>query len=257
MSGEQPAVGNPGAGPMLRILGPVEVEGLDVSLTSQQLALVTYLVCVGPADRDRLIDALWDGRVVSPGRFANLVSETRRRLGSRHLPPARAGRYRVVAVETDLDRLLDLAGHRSSARPAASGGPEAEAVVLDAALALVRGPVLVAPDHRSWRWLDSHPEVVGRAEAAVADLSLRLAERLIVVGRFDRAQEVCEDGLARCPLDRELTLALASLHRQRGRPVAAHRLVERWRHQVRRLTGGDPLIDQASRGTAVTTTLPR
>ncbi len=231
---------------MVRVLGPVEVTGLGAPLTSQQRALIAHLAGVGPAGRDALVEALWDGRPVSAGRFANLISATRQRLGAHHLPPASGGRYRLVDVVTDVDVLAEVADR-----------PHPGEAALEAALGLVRGPVWSVPDDRWWRWLDSHPEVSARAEAVVGRLACRLVAELAAARRDDRAREVCERALAHCPLDRDLTLALEAVHRRQGRPVAAHRLVERWRRRVGELTGEVPALDQASRGTAVTTTLPR
>ncbi|MEL6981155.1 MAG: tetratricopeptide repeat protein [Actinomycetota bacterium] len=251
---------------------------MERPLTPQQLSLVTYLACVGPARRETLIEALWGGQPISDARFANLVSDVRRAIGRHHLPAVEANHYRLVDVTTDLDLLRAAApGHLA---------PEGELESMMSAMTLVRGPVFAAPTDRSWWWLDGHPEVVAQAEATVGQLTHRLVTALWRQGQLDQARAVCQRALACCPLDRELVLAMEGLHRAQGRPLAASRLITSWRIQVERLTGEDPLsaappvasapaatavasgplgtvtaqlgpIDQASIGTAVTTTLPR
>lgn len=251
------------------------MTGLEQALTQQQLSLVTFLACVGPARRASLIEALWGGQPISDARFANLISELRRAIGRDRLPVMAAGHYRLVGVATDLDLLQarcqggpsdgDRIGDAWAA-PDASELPEvqprsteAELAALESAMGLVAGPVFGTPPDRSWWWLDGRPEVVASAEAAVAQIATRLVTILWEQGRLDRAREVCQHALSCCPLDRELVLALERLHRAQGRPAAANRLIASWRVQVHRLTGEDPRppLDQASIGTAVTTTLPR
>lgn len=224
--------------PTLRLLGPIEVVGARSQLTSQQLSLVTYLSCVGPAPREILIEALWDGRPVSDGRFANLVSCVRGRLGAAHLPGARAGRYRLVGLSTDLDRLVALAGLGGGsgglgdqADPWGSERREAIGFALDG----LDGPVLGRPSERWWTWLDRHPEVVAGAEAIVARVADRLVGELVERGALVRAEEVCRRALTCSPLDRNLVLALERLHRIQGRAGTAHRLIERWRVGLERL----------------------
>lgn len=225
---------------VLRVLGPVRLTGSELPLTSQQLAVVAYLACVGPARRESLIEAIWDGQRISDGRVANLVSDVRRVLGRRHFPEMVDHRYRVVDLATDLD-LLDSVAGRGPNRNACSLG-RSELAALEAAVGLVSGPVFATPPDRSWRWLDAHPEVVANAEASVGQVAHRLVTALAARGDLDRAREVCQRALGWCPLDRDLVLALEGLHRAQGRPAAAHRLVTRWRVQVERLTGEDPMV---------------
>ncbi len=256
---------------VLRVLGPVDVTGVTQALSSQQLAMLAYLACVGPARRETLIDAVWGGQPISAARFANLLSQIRSVIGREHLPATATGRYRLIGVPTDLDLLSAAVQRSGSARGAVSTGraeprvevgvevsaetraevstaeartevaAEDELAGLEAAFGLVRGPVFDVSGERSWWWLDGHPEVVAHAEAAVGQVAIRLVTVLRDRGELDRARHVCDRALACSPLDRDLILALEGLHRAQGRPAAAHRLVERWRLQVERLTGEDPM----------------
>jgi DNA-binding SARP family transcriptional activator len=221
------------AQPLVRILGPIDVSPLGGRLTSQQRSLVAYLACIGPVDRERLVDALWDGRPVSTGRLLNLVSDVRRALGRDHLPDAVDGRYRLVGIETDLDdlqRAFDALSRRPGAGP---GGPEVED--LAGALARARGPVLTGPAGRYWSWLDRHPELTAGAEALVAEAACRLAALRRAGGDLDGARWACERGLAASPLDQSLVVALEAVYLDQGRVGAARRLVATWRSRLRRL----------------------
>ncbi len=230
---------------VLRVLGPVGVTGVTHSLSSQQLALITYLACVGPARRETLVDAVWGGRPISAARFANLLSQVRAGIGREHLPVSATNHYRLVGLPTDLDLLSALAADAQRGLSGCSHHPErsseAEIAALEAALGLVRGPVFDVAGERSWWWLDGHPEVVAQAEAAVGQVANRLVALLWRRGDLDRARDVCGRALSWSPLDRDLIMALEGLHRAQGRPGAAHRLIERWRVQVERLTGEDPM----------------
>ncbi len=227
------------------------MTGVTSPLSSQQLAVITYLACVGPARRETLIDAVWGGRPISAARFANLLSQIRSAIGREHLPVSVTNHYRLVGLPTDLDLLSALADDPHRGHPGSGGHPasdghlewssEAEMAALEAAIGLVRGPVFDVAGERSWWWLDGHPEVVAQAEAAVGQVASRLVALLWQRGDLDRARDVCGRALSWSPLDRDLIMALEGLHRAQGRPGAAHRLVERWRVQVERLTGEDPM----------------
>jgi DNA-binding SARP family transcriptional activator len=235
------------SGPVVLVLGPIEIVGAPRPLTSQQRSLVAYLACVGPGGRERIIDALWDGRPVSGRRFANLLSEVRAALGREHLPDAVGGRYRLVGIETDLDRFERLVApsgrmHRERA-PAPRGEVEvetAEVQALEAALALVRGTALGAPGGRHWAWLDQHPELTARTEAAVAEVACRLAALHRAGGDLERARRACERGLACSPLDRSLVTTLETVYLDQGRPGVARRLARSWEARTARIDGVPP-----------------
>ncbi len=219
---------------VVRVLGPVRVPGLTRRPTSQQLALITRLAAVGPADRGRLIDDLWDGRPVSAGRFANVVAEVRSVLGPGRLPEARLGRYALHGVTTDLE-LLTAAAARSGS---ASAEPvELRATRLASVLDLVSGPVLAAPGDRWWRWLDAHPELVARAEVAVGTAAVELVGHLVAAGRLRRAQAVCERALTACRDDDGLLEAMDDVLRRQRRPGAADEVRRRRRRRLARFDG--------------------
>lgn len=219
--------------PMVCILGPVRIDGMDVELTSQQLSLVVFLSCVGPVGRTTLIDALWDGREVSPSRFGNLLAEVRAKIGRCHLPEAKGGLYALTGMDLDLEQLagaVEELGEDNGAdlRP------------LGEAFGLVRGIPLAAPADRHWSWIGQHEHLVARAEVLVGSACRELVVRRRNRGDFEAAVQACEQGLAASPLDESLTIELVGLYVTMGRTGAARRLVCRWEDGVRRLGCGPP-----------------
>lgn len=218
------------AGPMIRLLGRVDLVGADWPLTSQQLSLLAFLACRGTADRASIVDALWDGQAMSPSRFPNLLSEVRARIGRRHLPQAIGGRYRLVGIGTDLALF-------EAATSAVGDDGDRE---LAAALELVRGPPLTGPGGRYWSWVEDRTDLSTEIEALIVDAAHGLALRSRSQGDLDGATRACRQGLAACPLDENLIALLARLHLEAGRVGSAHRLVEGWESRIRRLDCGEP-----------------
>ena len=219
---------------MVRVLGPVQVAGLDVELTSQQLSLLCYLACNGATNRATLIDALWDGQVISQSRFPNLLAELRARIGRHHFPEARDGRYQLAGVTTDLDQFergVQLANRQD---------PAAAAATLGAVMALVRGVPLTVPSSRYWTWVGDQTHFAARVEAMVADAAARLARVELDRGCLDAAQLACEHGLLASPTDETLVVTLTEVYMAAGKPAQARRVVEAWEDKVSRLDCGEP-----------------
>lgn len=223
-----------GPGLTVRVLGDVEVVGIESALTSQQLSLLTYLACHGPSSKEAIVDALWDGQVISRSRFPNLLAELRSRIGRQHLPEARNARYELAGVTTDLidfERRVGMANKQ----------PTQEAVVtLRAALDLVRGIPLTPPGRRFWSWVGDETYLAARVEALVADTAARLARIEQDLGNLDGAQQACEQGLNASPTDESLVIVLTEVYMMQGKPGLARRLVERWEDKISRLECGEP-----------------
>ena len=213
----------------IRVLGGIEVVGLDEDPTSQQLSLLTFLACHPGATRDAIVDALWDGQTISESRFPNLLAETRGRVGRDHLPDANESRYRLNGIGTDLDRFEQLVKQATGAeeQPAAS--------LLRSALDLVRGVPFTPPARRFWSWVGDHGHVAARVESAIADAAARLARFEQHAGRLDEARWACERGLAASPADRALVTILTEVYVSLGKPALAARLVETWEERIERL----------------------
>lgn len=97
----------------VHVFGAVRVEGATRPLTDIETELVTFLATrEHPVDADIAQTALWPDRTVSPKRWWNLVSETRKALGvdrngEFHLPPLSKGQPLRLGsgVTTDLARI--------------------------------------------------------------------------------------------------------------------------------------------------------
>lgn len=218
----------------VRVLGPVEVAGLDSDLTSQQLSLLCYLACNGASNRASLIDALWDGQVISQSRFPNLLAELRARIGRHHFPEARDGRYQLAAVTTDLDQF------ERGVQTANRQEPAAAAATLTAILDLVRGVPLTVPSSRYWTWVGDQTHFAARVEAMVADAAARLARIELERGHLEAAQNACQRGLLASPTDETLVVALTEVYMAAGKPAQARKVVEAWEDKVSRLDCGEP-----------------
>lgn len=234
LSRDEEAAAEPEPSMLVRVLGEVTIDGVDEELTSQQLSILSYLACHGPVSRAMLIDALWDGQVISQSRLPNLLTELRARVGRQHLPEAREGRYDVAGIGTDLATFER--GVRLSHGLAAVEAVE----VLRPALALVRGVPFTPPSRRFWSWVSDESHLAAHVEAVVADTALRLAALERELGDIERAQWACQQGLLASPTDESLVVALTELYVAQGKPGLARRLVEGWEARISRLECGDP-----------------
>jgi hypothetical protein len=229
---EKPLAAPPG--PEISVLGRVEMTGIDADLTSQQLSLLTYVACHPDATREAIIDALWDGRVISKRRFPNLLAETRSRVGRDLFPEASGGRYRLAGVSTDLERL------ERAIEDAADAGPGDRRLALRAAVGLIRGVPFTPPATRFWSWVTNHGHVAARIESTIADTTSRLAQLEQDAGDLDRARWACEKGLLASPADPTLVTILTEVYMELGKPALASRLVESWEERIGRLDCGAP-----------------
>lgn len=219
---------------LVRVLGEVAVDGIEAELTSQQLSIFAYLACHGPVSRSMLIDALWDGQVISQSRLPNLLTELRARVGRQHLPEAREGRYELAGVTTDLAVL------ERGVRASHGLEPEAAAAVLRPVLDLIRGVPFTPPSRRFWSWVSDESHLAAHVEAVVADTALRLSALERSLGNIEAAQWACQQGLLASPTDESLVVTLTELYVEVGKPGLARRLVEGWEDRISRLECGDP-----------------
>ncbi len=240
-----------GGRPVLRLLGKIELTGVDWQLTSQQLSLIAFLGCCGPAGRIAITEGLWDGRAISQSRFPNLLAEIRAKIGRRHLPEAVGGRYRLAGIDTDL-QYFEAAVAAAAAAPderhflpvaARTFGPTTAERRLQQAMDLVQGVPLTTLGRRYWSWVGDRGDIAVGIECLVAETALRLARRYRDRGDLAGAVNACRQGLLACPLDENLVTELAGLHIEFGRFGAARRLVDGWESKVRRLGCGGPPPD--------------
>ncbi len=183
--------------PLLRLLGPIVVEGVEQRFTVQQTALVALLALRGPLTRDQIVDALWDGRQISTSRFANFVTEVRGVLGRDRLVHQTDGRYRLVEVDVDIEALPALTGDINE---------------LVTALSSITGEVLGRSGSKYWRWLDDDFHHQLRVQQKVIDLAKSMCDRAEETERVDQARWACEMGLRAVPGHEGLSRRLVALY---------------------------------------------
>ncbi len=151
-----PAPGRAGS-PVVRVLGPVEVSGVDDSQLPGRVRrateLVTYLVLHPGAGRHELDEVMWPGRRVGRSTRNPFVSRARQWLGRDpegrpYLPlVADEGEYRLLA-DIDCDWYEFVRAARAALAQSSPDG-------LEAALAVVRGRPFQGIDPTSYVWAEA------------------------------------------------------------------------------------------------------
>ncbi|SDH80951.1 BTAD domain-containing putative transcriptional regulator [Nonomuraea jiangxiensis] len=167
----------------IRMLGPVEVVGLD-PLEEGRLALATELLVYlathpGGVHPVVLGGVLWPRGVQAMVRDAT-IARVVDWLGSEHLLTDEAGRLRLGPdVRTDWAVFRELV-RRSH------GDPTARPVLLEKALSLVRGPLLANRQPGRYAWLAAD-DLEYDVAAEVADAARQLCEIRLAHGQPDAA----------------------------------------------------------------------
>ncbi|MDH4277864.1 MAG: hypothetical protein OEW83_07250 [Acidimicrobiia bacterium] len=226
-----------GTEPMIRLLGPVRVDGFGSTMTSQQQAMVAMLGLHGPCSREQLIDGLWSGRAVSASRFANILADIRGAIGRRRLVQNRDGRYELIDVVVDVERFVELVEGATVPPPDAVDHPGAQDAVdrLEQAIGLIEGPILDTGHRRFWSWLDDGYHRRDEIERLVVSAGLRAAALALGEHQPQRARWACERCLVAVPHDERLVTTLVGIHLVQGRRAAAAELIAGWEQAVRRL----------------------
>lgn len=211
----------------VRVLGPVEVHGVDVINRRRTVELITYLALhPGGVSADRLKTAIWPEGEPTQGTFNVTVHRARSALGidkdgNHHLPHAvtNGGNYSVgphVAV--------DLARFNSLVRRARSSDGEAvEADLLRAAIGLLRGQVFEGVRGYEWAFTEA---IVTDAEATISDAAHRLAQLELAQGHADAATWAATQGLKAVPGSEPLFRDRMEAAHLNGDPAAVDRIVD-------------------------------
>jgi nucleoid-associated protein YgaU/DNA-binding SARP family transcriptional activator len=214
---------------LVRLLGgrpTVVAEGHR--LTPKQVATLAYLSLHRSVTIDKLRDAAWGGRDVTPKRVLGVLSELRSALGVDLIPVVQDGVATVGrAVATDVD-LFDRRVAFSRRQP-----PESAITTLTSALELVTAEpfAYVATDRDSYSWVDLE-NWGSRWDAKVTTAAHRLAELLLATGRPDEARRAAERGLAVCPAHTELTKDLIRAYGQLNQPEAAAKVANEYERVI-------------------------
>ena len=177
---------------MVRVLGPVVLEGTSAPLTGRGAELVAYLACHPEGvSADQIKAALWPVREPRPQTWLNRMSACRQALGV-----APDGEYVVPHFDNRLCRLhrdvgTDVAVLERVLGYAGSGKPS-ELAGLREALRLVRGRPFDAPSGYEWAYQELH---VAHAERVVVDAAHRLAGLALEAGDSELALWATDQGL--------------------------------------------------------------
>jgi DNA-binding SARP family transcriptional activator len=199
----------------VHLLGAVRVEGATRPLTATETELVAYVATrEHPVDADIIQTALWPDRTVSPKRWWNLISETRKALGvdddgNFYLPPLTKGQpLRFgTGVATDL-------AYIETALRCVHANASAEAT---SALAVVLGDVTGRPfdTSRGYAWVHANG-LASYAEALVVDATHELATRFMDADEIRNATSIIATGLSVSPENEILYRDLILAHDQAG-----------------------------------------
>ncbi len=223
LSADESAGGAGGEGGRLRLrlIGPPAVETDGGSLTHQQQSLLAFIALCGPVSGDDIALALWQGRVMSPNRLFNLVSETRRVVGRRRLPPSSDGYYRLSDYTSDFGRLDALC---RSARRDDSGWLEEAAVVVSQ----MEGQPLSRSARAGrvyWTWLEHCLIRRAHIERQIGQLILAYTDQ-IGSAAPERAIQALEQGLRAIPDDVALQEELIARYQHMGFSASARTLMQ-------------------------------
>ncbi len=227
---------------LVRLLGPIAVDGAAGPLTPQQTAVIAYIALHQPVAADTLEDAVWSQPTASRRRRRiNTISECRAALGTQHFPVAAAGKYTLgPQVRTDLD-LFDRHVARAAHQPAG------QAIgALRAALDLVAGIVFTYrnADRGSYVWVDLE-YWQANTETKITDAALRLAELCQQAGDTDGAVWAVQRGLLASPTHATLTETLMRVYDEAGDRGAAEHV-----YQSHRAALDDLDLDDVAESTA-------
>lgn len=220
--------------PLVRVLGPVEVIGAAGEVETKRIRAATeltaWLLYHPGSDREALEAALWRGREVKRRSVTELISRTRKWLGTDgageyYLPVIAEtpdARYELHgAVTSDWHQFLDLVARGE--RTSGPGGARA----LRQALELVRGTPFSGVPAQRYVWAEP---LLQEMVAAVVDAAELLSERYQVAGEPREALWASVKGLESAPeaeqLWRAKFIALHALGDLEGLRRAAEDLEE-------------------------------
>ncbi|MFJ9855312.1 LysM peptidoglycan-binding domain-containing protein [Streptomyces sp. NPDC101150] len=192
-----------GDGPVVRVLGPVDIEGARGTIESKRkrtsIELAAWLVLHPGLDHHALDEAMWPGRDTARKYRNASVSRLRTWLGTDqdgrpYLPPIATtsdARYALApTVDSDWHRF-----QRLTTSAGTSPGPQA-AAQLRAALELVRGRPFSSVDRRRYAWAEHQAQDM---ISAIVDASADLAEHCLTQGDPRGALWAATKGLDAAP----------------------------------------------------------
>ena len=193
----------PAQGPVLQVLGDVQLVGVSAPAEPRKIALFTEVVAFlefrPDSDPQTLQRELWPPeRSPSQTTFNTTITKTRKWLGAKpdgalYLPKlVDAGGYRIVGVRTDWDHWQELV----------PGDPtQVSTEALLEAVRLIRGYPFSGARSRRYTWAIAEKEHIAVRVVAAAR---ELARRLLLAGHYHDAMLAAEAGIRVMPQDQEL-----------------------------------------------------
>ena len=224
------------SGMLIRVLGPVEVEGGPADLVEAERSLLAFLAIVGPSTPRQLRDAVWPGGGIDDAGFEAVLARLRASLGHQ-LPDHGDGRIRLRSVVTD------LGSARRWIAQAGSMSDERARNLLQLALADVRGQPFSQVDERHWQWVADHRMALAtQASSLLMDACFDLCDSAYAANDLHLAKWACEvgslvDPLHETVLTRRVQLIEALAGVDGGPPGEAAALVDQWEARYRDAAG--------------------
>ncbi len=225
----------------VRVLGPVDIQGVAPINRRRTLELVAYLALhPGGVTASQLKTAIWLESVPTQDTFNVNIYRARSSLGvdrdgNHHLPHAvmndmaySVGKY----VTTDLARFTSLVVRSRSAADHAE-----EVDLLDEAIDLLRGQPFEGVRGYEWAYTGG---TIAELEATISDAAHRLAQLALEMGDHKRATWSALQGLKAVPGSEPLYRDRMEAAHLAGDPAAVDRIVEELCRYVETL---DPLDD--------------
>jgi DNA-binding SARP family transcriptional activator/tetratricopeptide (TPR) repeat protein len=221
----------------VRVLGGLAVEGVDLtrlgSRKARRLLARLALARGAPVSVDALIDTVWgDDPPSQPAEQLSVLISRLRSAMHTALPRTAAG-YALEAGWLDVAALAELVAEAQARMR--SGAPAPARAAAQAALDLLRGPLL--PDEEDASWLAAERAAVARDAAAARLLA---AEAALAVGDPWAAARLADEALAVERFDEAALRVLMAAHARAGRPALALRAYAEMSTRLEEELGVDP-----------------
>lgn len=207
---------DPGYEVLVRVCGPIQIDGARHNLPQREMAVATYVALRGQADVDQIRNAVWGGTDVSRKRTQNVISTVLKAVGEAITHTATGRLATGAGLVTDLElieRRINYARHQE---------PQDRLPILREGLDLVTGHVCTFPKSagRAWKWIELDGWIA-HVEAIVGTLAMELATLCIELDDGHGAIDAAQRGIDAVGRRTELAVLLVRGHEQIGDETAA------------------------------------